>query len=245
MLCHPRFTYGLKSGKARAKHFQYKCKHFEWIWKILEPLDSFAHQMKPTDRSIHLIYRQFRERQRVVHTKQTNKQTHNNQQNYNNMINICINWWRLIAINNIFIVPFFPLALSQQSNFLTCLVAWPGRALTSTASLSLCMWTWSVWQWFHANRFIGCMEKYDLEMLINFIFRLKTDDCLESNDTQRWIHTRITPTWDTVSFITLETMAAKRCRHFMKYSLVFFVAVVVVSFSFFGNKIYFQQFHAN
>lgn len=62
----------------------------------------------PTDRSVHLIYRQVREK---THSKQTRIHTRDRRKprqkkNYNNMINIRINWWRLMAINNIFIVPF-------------------------------------------------------------------------------------------------------------------------------------------
>lgn len=47
-------------------------------------------------------------KERTANKHEYTPETEENQdkKNYNNMINIRINWWRLMAINNIFIVPF-------------------------------------------------------------------------------------------------------------------------------------------
>lgn len=74
----------------------------------------FPNSVCLADRSVHLIHRQVREGTfaRAAKQRQTKKK------NYNNMINIRINWWRLMAINNIFIVLFS----FSLTNFLTCFI---------------------------------------------------------------------------------------------------------------------------
>lgn len=103
-------------------------------------------------------------KERTYHKHSLTHTQNGDQQNYNNMINIRINWWRPMAINNNFIVPY---SFGSAFDALTCLV-FCGSRLVFCLSIVYGVIAQQI------HRF--CMENYDLEMLITFILRWKLED---------------------------------------------------------------------